>query len=216
MRGPLLECLVKISPRVYSEVRNEVLPADLALYRPVWKLSNQRIAIAARSPGAAPWQRYAHVGMCDWYRGMLVLLETLQSKGGGRVVTLSSQVRQNPGHWDIYRVSHLFDADMTLDVMVRLAGTKYGWGMLFQAAVAYLVGVRLLFPAPADDELNGSQPTCSGAVSRALRAGGYDPQKGLADAGTIPNHFAWPEVAEYQFTLCSTAEQASRLEEKYQ
>ena len=57
--------------------------------------------------------------------------------------------------------------------MIEITGRRYGWWSLLRVSLP--PAVRPLGGSPkTDDNLNGSLPFCSQAVSRACRAGGVD------------------------------------------
>ena len=198
----------EIIPVVYSDVRHTIPQGALLQYRAGRKLSNRLIARVGGTP-------YAHSAMAAWWGspnakdGVLMVLETLQFKGG-RAVILSSQVRGWPGQWDVYEVRKPFDAEAAVQSMIRTTGIPYGWWNLLRAGVRHLPLMYSCLPQLTDDELDGSFPTCSPAVSRACRAGGRDPRPGHADVVTEPGHLVDPDFSRYLYTLFSTHEQVSK------
>ncbi len=180
---------------VYSEVRDQIRDGDLLLYRAKQKLSNRLIARGTRL--------LAHAAMAAWWGNVLMLVEMVQT-GGGRAVTLSSQVKGWPGQYDLYSTNpHRleFNRRLAADAMIRLAGTPYGWRALLRMFVRRLPIVRLCVKPADDDQANGTMPHCSAAITRACRIGGQDPVKNLADWATTPADLGRSPFFRYQFTL---------------
>jgi len=209
-----------IRPETYRVCRLLLESGDVALYRPEgMEPINHAIAHAGRLPGAEPWQWYAHAGMLLWQGDCLMLLETLQGTGG-REVTFSSQVRGWSGQYDVYRPLAPFDERAATQVMVRLAGTPYGWVSLARAAAKRILP-NLKTPKDRDIEeaILGEDPIwpfCSQAVSMACRAGGRDPCPEREDALTEPGHLADPDFARYVCTPCWTEEDVRRVREPWE
>lgn len=187
-------------PVLYSAVRDKI-PDGAILLRRVsrWWLSSRAIGWSTGTP-------YCHAAMAGWWGGVLLCLETLQFYGG-RAVTLSSQVRRQPGKWDVYEVHQPFDEHAAVQAMIRGTGEPYGWRSLAMAAWRRVLRIQL-----TDDSLNGSWPMCSQLASSACCRGGRDPRPGQADCVTEPGHLADPGFATYRFTLHWTEEQVRLAE----
>ena len=181
-------------PAIYADVVNKIHDGDIALYRAKQSLVNRIIARAGGTP-------YAHAGMIHQTTlGDLVLFETIQWLGG-RKINFASQVQGWPGQWDIYRPRKSYDGEAAILKMASIVGRPYGWCNLCITALRHTRFISKLLPPLTDDQLNGSAPFCSQAVSRACRAGGVDPRPNQADVATEPGDLANPEFAKYLFTL---------------
>ena len=180
-------------PILYADARPLIRNGDILLYRAGWKPSNRLISSLSGSP-------YCHAGMSYWCGNELCLAETIQWCGG-RSVLLNSQVRGWPGQWDVFRPRQPYNAQKAADEMLSVVGRKYGWRNLFVSALRHTRIISRFLPPLTDDQLNGSAPFCSQAVSRACRAGGRDPRPNAADIATEPGHLADPTFAEHLFTL---------------
>lgn len=192
-----------VKPVVYSEVRGSIPQGALLQYRAGWRPSNRLISLVGCTP-------YVHSGMAAWWGDVVMLLETLQFRGG-RAVRLSTQVKQYPGQWDVFEVRKPFRSEAAVQTMLRITGTPYGWGSLAKVALTHTPVLRWVFRPATDDKLNNSAPFCSQAVSRACRAGGRDPRPNRADVATEPGHLVHPGFSEYKYTLFATAEQVANL-----
>jgi hypothetical protein len=79
------------------------------------------------------WAKYTHIGLCVWFKQVLMLAEVREFYGG-RIVTLSSEVARVPGIIDIYRPNCERNvARLAAEYMVRQAGHRYGWGSVWTA-----------------------------------------------------------------------------------
>ena len=187
---------------LYSKARPQILPGDILLYRPTrWNEPlNKLIARCGPRDDLRRWQRYAHAGMAERVRRIVLLLEMSQGQPG-HAVTLSSQVKAYPGQYDVYRVKSPFDAGDAVAAMLRYTGTPYGRLALWYTALRHCPLVSALIPPPTDDTLSWAAPHCSQAVSFACRRGDRDPRPEHADIATHPNHLAMPGFSKYQFTL---------------
>ncbi len=187
------------APVLYSAARRGIPHGAILLRRAGRWWSSRAIARASGTP-------YCHAAMAGWWGDVLLCLETIQFHGA-RAVTLSSQVRRDPGKWDVYVVRKPYDEHAAVQAMARGMGEPYGWRSLWLAALRRVLRMPL-----TDDTLNGSPPICSQLVSCGARAGGRDPQPDRADCTTEPGHLAVPGFAEYRHTLHWTAEQVRLAE----
>ena len=166
-RGDFMSERIK---RNYEAVRHLIYNGDLLLYRPANNPASEAIAAGGES-------EYSHAAVAVRWGNTLMVLEMAFT--GGRAVTLSSQVRKNPGCWDVYQLNpqHLdeFDRGKMVEFMIRSTGTPYGWENFFTLCWRKLPFVRLFVRPISDDKLNGSTLICSQAVSRACRLAGCDP-----------------------------------------
>lgn len=181
----------------YRLARSRIRNGDVLLFRRRCGVASKLIAVAGRS-------EYCHAAMAAWWNHRLMVLETVQGRGG-RAVLLSRLVDANPSLIDVYRISEhhrrRFRRDSAVEAMIEITGKRYGWWNLARAAMLHLPILRLFTIPLDDDRANGSLPFCSDAVSRAMRAGGVDPVPNLADAGTEPGDLARSATLSYRFTL---------------
>jgi len=179
----------------YQGLREHIRDADLLLMRATsW--FGRLLTKTGRSS-------YSHAGMAAWWKGRLMCLETLQFRGG-RAVLLSNVAGRWPGCIDVYGVEPRnlqFNPTAAVAEMIAITGRPYGWRSLLCVSLVHLPVVRLFTRAATDDQVNGSLPFCSQAVSRAYRAGGLDPVPNLADGFTEPGDLARSPVFRKRFTL---------------
>lgn len=123
---------------VYGDIRHHVRDGDLALMR--------------NGPPVAWFSGpYTHAAKCLWLRtdkgqrNTLMLCESREFVGG-RIVTLSSQVRKFPGRIDLFRPKCPEDvAAFSAILTARQAGHRYGYRDLLRAALKRIPGsARLL------------------------------------------------------------------------
>lgn len=181
--------------RAYEHVRRQIFDGDLLLCRPHGLLLSQAIAAGGRS-------KYSHAAIAAHWGETLMVLEMAFS--GGRAVTLSSQVAQARGCWDVYQTNPNclpFDRGQMVETMIRAMGTPYGWENFFKLCWRKLPFIRFLVRPITNDKLNGTPLICSQAVSRACRLAGYDPVPELPDSLTEPGDLARSPFFKYRFTL---------------
>jgi hypothetical protein len=185
----------RLNLRRYAEVRHLIRDGDLLLFR-----SAGVIARLGRG-------RHNHAARAAWWDDDLFLLEVLQWRGG-RAVTLSSQVHQWPGRYDVYEVDPGqrwpdYNRPAAVRFMRRLCGSPYGYLGLLRAGLLHLPLVRMFIPADVDDRsVDHRPPFCSQACAMADRvAGGVDPVPHLADRLTEPADLARSPFYRYRFTL---------------
>jgi len=190
MNQPNRPCEVR-----YREARKQIGDGDLLLFR-----RRGLISIAGRG-------EHSHAAKAAWWDGDLMVLEMLQFRGG-RAVTLSSQVRNWPGQWDVFETNpgnHWPEYDRTgaTRAMRRLCGCDYGYAGLIATALLHLPVVRLFVRPDLDDtSADGRPPFCSHACAMADRiGGGVDPVPHLADRLTEPADLARSPFYRYRFTL---------------
>lgn len=121
----------------YRQVREEIRDGDVALFR--------NAGLVGRVSGD-----WTHAALCKWLRDeegnpTTLMLAESREWHGGRMVTLSSQVRKFPGKIDIYRPSCCgalaFEA---AEMACRQAGHPYGWYSIWLAAIDRLTIGKLL------------------------------------------------------------------------
>jgi hypothetical protein len=179
----------------YADVRREIRDADLLLFR-------SRGLIAAMGRGV-----HCHAAKAAWWGDDLFCLEVLQFHGG-RAVTLSGQVREWPGRYDVFETNPddrwpQYDRAGAAAFMRRLCGCRYGYAGLFGAALRHLPIVRCLVRPDVDDAAIARRPPfCSEACAMADRiGGGVDPVEQLADRLTEPADLARSPFYRYRCTL---------------
>lgn len=115
----------------YRQARPYIRTGDVALLR-------NRGPIEATSQG--PW---THAAVCWWADSTLWLAEVREFHGG-RIVTFSSQVRDYPGRWDVFRPRcHPTAAIAAAQMIARQAGHPYGWRAVARALALRLPVCRL-------------------------------------------------------------------------
>ncbi len=188
---------MKIVYKEYREVRSQINDGNIALFRAGWKLSSNIIARFSHRPSP-----YCHAAMVAWWHQRLFLLHTIQFYGG-RSQALSQQVRNYPGHWDIYRVkkNRKFNSQAAVNAAIDTVGKDYGWYALARAGVTHLPFIREWFPPRKEDEENGHLAYCSMALDRWVRKGGIDLCPNLAGNFTEPGDIANSGSLKYMFTL---------------
>lgn len=105
----------------YEHVRDQIYTGDVAGLR-----NHGPIEATSQSP-------WTHFGVCVHALDTLWLAEVREFKGG-RLVTLSSQVKGYPGQWDIFRPTcppHV--ARTAAQLIARQAGHPYGWQSVARA-----------------------------------------------------------------------------------
>ena len=122
-------------PVVYAAFRRNLRTGDIALSCGDGSVANQLIALGTRSP-------YVHATMIGWCGDVLMLAEARQWRES-HLVTLSSQVRQWPGLYHVYRVRRPFRPLAAWEAMLRATGTPYGWGQLLREAARKLFRGRV-------------------------------------------------------------------------
>lgn len=181
----------------YPDARRKIRDGDVLLFRRGDGLVSRAIAIAGRSI-------YSHVGMAARWGDRLMILETVQGRGG-RAVFLSRIVAQHPGRIDVYGVvpakRRRFRRAKAVAAMIETTGRRYGWANLLKVAFFHLPLVRWFIRPILSDDTNGSLPFCSHAVAAAYRAGGLDLVPNLADAATEPGDIARSAALQYRFSL---------------
>lgn len=202
----------------YNEVRDQILDGDLLLYRGKSVISRciQRLG---RSP-------YSHIGMAGWTNGgtykRLMAHEVVFT--GGRMTSLSSQVKSYSGCIDVYRLPdtielerrsvaggvtpefHTFDRAYALALMRDFCQPgKYGYWHFFRVALRHTPFLRFLFRSPTDDALESRKtaPFCSEAVCYAVRHAFIDLVQNTPDHFTEPGDVVRSPLPRYLFTLVS-------------
>jgi hypothetical protein len=182
-----------------EQAAREICDGDLLLFRSRGLVAHI-IARAGRSP-------YTHAARALWWDGDLFCGEVRQWHGG-RVVTLASQLERAHGEIDVYEVNpgnrwrHYRRGGATR-FMRRLAGCRYGYRSVLQAAARHAPLWRWLVPPRRYHvESSGSPPFCSEACALADRlGGGVDPTPQLADRLTEPGDLARSPFYRYRLTL---------------
>ncbi len=100
----------------YRNVRAQIEDGDLLLFR------RPKAVLSEATLGD-----YSHAAMALW-RGDVLLMAESREWRGARIVTLSSQVRNNPGVIDVFRprIKHEIAAEAA-DWMARHAGHEYSY-----------------------------------------------------------------------------------------
>ena len=185
------------NPKLFRDARPLIRSGDPILWRidpRQWtKPSNLLISRIGGSD-------YVHAGMAVWQGEELRLVHTRQWRGF-RDESLADAVRGWPSQWDVFRPHPPYNGGQAAHEMMKGIGRHYGWGSVFRCALSHTRFISKWLPPLTDDNLNGSAPFCSQAVSKACRAGGRDPRPNQADCVTEPGHLADPAFAEYLFTL---------------
>ena len=176
--------MFKLIKRDYQKARLEIQDGDLAFYRANWKLTNKWIAWAGESP-------YCHVGMVAWWHGHLILLDTIQGKGG-QCTRMSKQVEQYSGEWDIYRiVDPKYRPEDAIRKMIEVLDVPYGVQALVKAMIMATLRkipyIKNHYQKVMPDFITMGFPYCSMSTSFAVReGGGVDLYPEKADQFTEP------------------------------
>lgn len=192
----------------FSEAAPRIVNADVLLFRGHGAFSD-----AIRASGRS---LHSHAGLAavvpfvdlpPW----IGCVETVEGYGG-RVIGLAQYVRQYKGWIDVYRVTEpLFRRDTAICwAWQHTINRPYGGRRLVKVALQYVPLLRW-FVRPSHDDLLPlvDNPFCSAAVSAALRAGGWDPVKNLADQDTTPGDLERADL-KYLFTLTPNEEAMAR------
>jgi len=179
----------------YEDARRLLRDGDLLLFRKPGIISSFGRGI------------HSHAAKIAWWDDEPFCLEVLQF-GGGRAVTLSSQVKQSPGRYDVYEVNPEnrwkdYDRCGSTRFMRRLCGCRYGYVNLAYAALLHMPLVRCFLRAETEDRaVDRRPPFCSHACAMADRIGGkVDPVMNLSDRLTEPADLARSPFYRYRFTL---------------
>jgi hypothetical protein len=171
----------------YSTARAQIRDGDDALFR------NGGLI---RGTGQG---QCTHAAKCFWY-GSTLLLAEMREWYGGRIITLSSQVRKYPGRIDIYRPKcSPHAAHRSAELLARMAGHEYPWFNIVRLGVSRLPLVRLatgwnpnldMAPTPF-----GAAMHCSQAVVWVERAEGKN--EGFIPVPNKPDRLVAPEDIEF-------------------
>lgn len=173
---------------IYPSVRAKIQDGDIALMR------NGGIIGLISGP-------YTHAAMCKWMRdatGKPTTLMLCESREfyGGRIVTLSSQIRQYPGRIDLYRPRCTREvADIAAELVARQAGHRYGWKDIGRAAQKR-IPIANWFMLPDRVSMWYEPKDCSHTVCWALKAAAaanrnaYDPTPTISPRDCEPRHLA--------------------------
>ncbi len=177
--------------------RAALRPADVLLARGRGLVS-WRIALRGRGP----WSHAALVARCaeQW------LINEVREWYGGRLVTLDSQVREQPGRIDVYRYRFGLTEEQTRRItatMAGFAGRRYGYWRVLQAGLTHTWLLSALRPPTLAEAQNGlgGPLFCSQAVSLAYVAAGIDLVPNLASQYTEPADLARSGLLRYVCTL---------------
>jgi hypothetical protein len=203
----------------YSIGRNYIQEGDVLLFRGKGHVSSW-IKWAGQG-------EYSHVAMASW-RGKPKdsLLECVEFKEwrGGRVVNLSTQVKEFDGMIDVFRVSpkvityqsrkdgkgllivpvnHRYDGLAATHVMRELTGLPYGWKRIWKLIKHFIPGLRLFIGHSFEDKSENGKlyPVCSTAVVAAIRRVYVDLVPNFSDFEVMPSHLARCRDLHYLFTL---------------
>jgi len=170
---------------------------------------------------------YTHAGMAVWENGHrdpnseLMLYDITIFRGGAGTL-LRAHVADWPECVDVYRVSdahtvywwdpddeeiksvtYKYDPAAAADVMRSFCVPgRYGYYNALRLAISKVPWLNLLLTTPTDDDLeNGSAPTCSQAVSYAVRRAFTDIVRGTPDMFTHPGDLVESPLTHYLFTL---------------
>lgn len=175
---------------LYKASRNQIEPGDLLLFRN----SASAIADESRTP-------YSHAGVAAWYGDVLLCAESRELRGG-RIVTLSSQVRRYPKRIDVFRPQVSYPIrKKAAELAIKQAGHEYNYWGLFACCLLHLPILRRIlryFPDTTDVALTAweSPKFCSQLACWCYRLaakgqmGFWDPVPDLGDRFCEPGHLA--------------------------
>jgi hypothetical protein len=174
----------------YHAIRSRIEDGDLLLFR------------RPESP-IARWGRgeVSHAATAAWRHGnqSTLLLAESREFAGGRLVTLSSQVRAYPGRIDLYRPTNGCPRgvrERAASIACNWAGKPYGWTNVAQATLMHTPILRFLYEGwtsqrlnPTDTRLsNWDEPKhCSQLVTWAYRRAQWEMAMQLVDWDPCPN-----------------------------
>ena len=170
---------------------------------------------------------YTHVGVAAWENGHVgttpeLMIYDISILRGGSATLLRAHAKFWPGCIDVYRVSpyhtvihwdpddeclkerrYTFDGHVAVSVMRKFcAPGVYGWWSAFRLGLSRMPLLSLLTQPPTDDEIeSGYPPSCSHAVSYAVRKAFTDMVHGTPDMLTHPGDIARSPLTHYLFTL---------------
>lgn len=175
---------------IYAAVRAQIEDGDLLLFR------RPGSVLATDTLGD-----HSHAAKAMWRGNVLALGESREGYGA-RVVTLSSQVKRNPGVIDVFRPkTGKLLRSAAADLMFRHAGHEYDYRGLIRYAVHRAVIVNLLFqrlkliknPSRYPEPTFEQKKFCSCQVIWCYRRAAekyhadFDPVPGLPSQFVTPN-----------------------------
>lgn len=174
----------------YEEVRDQVLDADIFMFRGDYK-SSKLFRLVDKS-------YYSHAALALWWRHRLMIL---QAEGPGiQAVPMSVAVGTYPGRVDWYRLKRdeIPEFDDKLKKLANEAkadlGLPYGFKDLWRNVMRWLTKVKL------SDPMTPHAMYCSEYVERCFRIGGI-PLSKRPDIITMPKHIAESPLIAYQATI---------------
>lgn len=198
----------------YGEAKQLIKEADVLLFK------------SGPFPSAGWWitkytgGRHSHVGLAHIMDGEVYCVEQREFLGG-RMVTLRSQVEQNPHRIEVYRASPViyepyfedgeivwksreFSNDVAknvVDFALQITGQPYGWKNIWTIFKSYAPGFRLVYNKPNGDTDIPKEYVCSTVVTAAYRKYYADPCPNLSDIKTKPSDLAQSHLFHYLFTI---------------
>ena len=190
-------------PVVYADARKSFLrTGDIALCR-AGSLEGQLISFYSGS-------QYSHATMLGWAAADALMIAETRHHKDARLISLSGEIGQWPGYYDVYRVRRAsFKADTAWSFMCHAAGAKYDFRHVTRAWLRRRLGPDYIAPIPNSDKPQWPRD-CSALVHAAMRSG-KGPKLKAFDCDVIPGDFADRRYFDYVCTLFSSIEQIERL-----
>lgn len=140
-------------------------------------------------------------------RPEIMLVDTMEGKGGRREISLELEVRRNPGKIDWFQVDTErfpeYDRQRAIQwALENLPGRPYGRITIWHMLRCRLPLLRLHYKPDFNDlSATGGNYVCSTARAEMDCVAGVDPVPGLANAFVTPGHLANSLLYRFQGTL---------------
>jgi len=204
----------------YDAVRDDIPHGAVLLFRPdrvSWRSFRWLWGIPIARLGRS---EYCHAGMVERrsFEGRVpVCLEVLEGPGGRENVLSDVVDAHYPGQIDVYKVCEAVGwpgaytpegrGQRMVNRMRQLVALPYGWWDMFRIVLRHVPFLRLVLKTPTDDDNGRVQPcVCSGAVAKAVEAGGLDLVARLPASFVQPGDLARSPFLDYLCTLLPTVE----------
>ena len=177
-------------PVPYREARGMIQDGDLLLWLPS-TLSGNAITTVTHS-------LYSHAAMAAWWRDHLMVLESVQWRGGD-TARLSDQVARWPGLCDVYRVPGEYRW-CAVDAAIERIHVPYGWLSLAHILARKYLGLcrHSEYIVPPTTPL-----VCSAFVCDSYRRAGLDLVPGKPAWAAEPGDIA--KAGKYLLTIGGAA-----------
>jgi len=199
-------------PISYPEYRKQAVTGDILLCRPA--------SLEGRWITEVTHESYSHAAAAGWAGADALMLAETRQGTGARLISLSGEVDQWSGYYDVFRPiravrpdpavavfrANPFDSDAFWSFMCHAAGTKYGWRFISRVWARRRLG-HWVPPIQNSDDPRFPRD-CSGLVHAAMRVAG-GPQLRKYDCDVVPGDLAESEGLEYRWTLYASQEEVA-------